>query len=123
MRPVISVMTVTARSSRPVAFGVALVLATASVATRSAAEEPDAARAVRAEIDRLQRSLTDHPIAGSEMEGLASSCDTARAFGDITAVPTLFLFDRQGRTAGVSYGAPPDLLQQVERKLDALLGG
>jgi thiol-disulfide isomerase/thioredoxin len=51
-----------------------------------------------------------------------ADADTARAFGDITAVPTLFLFDRQGRTAGVSYGAPPDLHEQVERKLGALLG-
>ena len=46
---------------------------------------------------------------------------TAQAFGDITAVPTLFLFDRQGRSAGVSYGAPPDLHEQVEKTLDTLL--
>src|SRR5262245_50719573 len=46
---------------------------------------------------------------------------TARAFGDITSVPTLFVFDRQGRTAGVTYGAPPDLHEQVGRTLDPLL--
>jgi thiol-disulfide isomerase/thioredoxin len=46
---------------------------------------------------------------------------TAQAFGDITAVPTLFVFDRQGRTASVSYGAPPDLHEQIEAKLKALL--
>jgi thiol-disulfide isomerase/thioredoxin len=48
---------------------------------------------------------------------------TAQAFGDITAVPTLFAFDRQGKTAGVSYGAPPDLHEQIEKKLKTLLGG
>ena len=48
---------------------------------------------------------------------------TARAFGDITAVPTLFVFDRQGKAAGVWYGAPPDLHDQVEKRLAALAGG
>mgnify|MGYP001235022142 FL=1 len=47
---------------------------------------------------------------------------TAQAFGDITAVPALFLFDRQGKATGVWYGAPPDLHEQVEKKLGALLG-
>jgi len=45
---------------------------------------------------------------------------TARAFGDITAVPTMFLFDRVGRTARVLYGAPPDLHAQAEKILDGL---
>jgi len=34
-------------------------------------------------------------------------------FGDIVSVPTLFVFDRAGKTAKVSYGAPPDLHEQV----------
>ena len=46
---------------------------------------------------------------------------TARAFGDITAVPTLFLFERSGKTARVLYGAPPDLHEQVTKILDALI--
>jgi thiol-disulfide isomerase/thioredoxin len=46
---------------------------------------------------------------------------TARAFGDITAVPTMFLFDRSGRTARVLYGAPPDLHEQVTKVLDQLI--
>jgi thiol-disulfide isomerase/thioredoxin len=31
--------------------------------------------------------------------------EAARAFGDISAVPTLFVFDQQGRTAATLYGA------------------
>jgi thiol-disulfide isomerase/thioredoxin len=50
------------------------------------------------------------------------SPDLARAFGDIAAVPTLFLFDREGRTAQVFYGAPPTLHAEVERKLEQVLG-
>ena len=45
---------------------------------------------------------------------------TAHAFGDIAAVPTLFLFDREGRTARILYGAPPDLHPQAEAILDTL---
>jgi thiol-disulfide isomerase/thioredoxin len=46
---------------------------------------------------------------------------TAVAFGDITAVPTMFLFDRAGKTAHVLYGAPPDLHEQVGKYLDELM--
>jgi cytochrome c biogenesis protein CcmG, thiol:disulfide interchange protein DsbE len=46
---------------------------------------------------------------------------TAQSFGDITAVPTLFLFDRSGKTSRILYGAPPDLHTQVEKTLDTLL--
>ncbi len=45
---------------------------------------------------------------------------TAQAFGDITSVPTMFLFDRSGKTDKVLYGAPPDLHQQVENTLERL---
>jgi hypothetical protein len=46
---------------------------------------------------------------------------TGHAFGDITAVPTMFLFDTTGKTVRVVSGAPPDLHQQVSRLLDGLL--
>ena len=41
--------------------------------------------------------------------------ELARSFGDISAVPTLFVFDRSGKTAGVFYGAPPALHAEAER--------
>jgi len=46
---------------------------------------------------------------------------TGRAFGDITSVPTMFVFDRSGKTAKVFYGAPPELHQQVEETLETLV--
>jgi thiol-disulfide isomerase/thioredoxin len=46
--------------------------------------------------------------------------EAATAFGDVVAVPTLFIFDRQGKTAGVWYGASPDLHEQVEEKIEGL---
>jgi len=52
-----------------------------------------------------------------------SDAKTAQAFGDIVAVPTMFLFDRSGKTARVLYGAPPDLHEQAEKILDGLVVG
>lgn len=44
-----------------------------------------------------------------------------RAFGDVSAVPTLLLFDGAGRTAASFYGAPPSLHGEAEAKLAALI--
>jgi thiol-disulfide isomerase/thioredoxin len=49
------------------------------------------------------------------------SPELARAFGDISAVPTLFLFDREGRTSSVLYGAPPTLHADAQTTLASLL--
>ena len=43
--------------------------------------------------------------------------ELARAFGDISAVPTLYLFDESGSTAAIFYGAPPDLHPSAEKVL------
>jgi thiol-disulfide isomerase/thioredoxin len=40
---------------------------------------------------------------------------TGQAFGDITAVPTMFLFDKTGKTARVVYGAHPTYTSSWER--------
>lgn len=45
---------------------------------------------------------------------------TAEAFGNITSVPTMFVFDRSGKTVRVIYGAPPDLRVQVTEVMDSL---
>jgi thiol-disulfide isomerase/thioredoxin len=50
-----------------------------------------------------------------------SDAKTARAFGDVVAVPTMLVFDRSGKTVRALYGAPPDLHEQAEKTLDALL--
>lgn len=47
--------------------------------------------------------------------------EVARAFGDISGLPTLLLFDRQGRGATVFYGATPTLHADAEARLTALL--
>lgn len=47
--------------------------------------------------------------------------ELARAFGDVSAVPTLLVFDREGRASGAFYGAPPGLHAAAEAKLASLL--
>lgn len=46
--------------------------------------------------------------------------ELVRAFGDVSAVPTLLLFDAEGRAAGAFYGAPPGLHAEAEARLAAL---
>jgi cytochrome c biogenesis protein CcmG, thiol:disulfide interchange protein DsbE len=45
------------------------------------------------------------------------------ALGGISAVPTLLVFDRQGRAAATFFGAPPNLHAEAGARLAALLGG
>lgn len=47
--------------------------------------------------------------------------ETIRALGDVSAVPTLLLFDTQGRTAATFFGAPPTLHAEAEAKIAALV--
>jgi thiol-disulfide isomerase/thioredoxin len=47
--------------------------------------------------------------------------EIGRGFGDVTSVPTLFLFDREGLAAATFYGAPPSLHADAEKRIDALL--
>ena len=56
-----------------------------------------------------------------EIRWAIADAPTAAAFGDVVAVPTLFVFDRAGAAAGVYYGAPPELHGEVETLLARLL--
>jgi thiol-disulfide isomerase/thioredoxin len=47
--------------------------------------------------------------------------EVIRSFGDVGSVPTLLLFDRQGKAAAAFYGAPPDLHARLEAALRSLL--
>ena len=44
-----------------------------------------------------------------------------RAFGDVSAVPTLLVFDQHGKAAGAFYGSTPALHQGVAATLEALM--
>ena len=50
-----------------------------------------------------------------------ASPDLVRSFGDVSAVPTLLVFDREGKTAATFFGAPPTLHGEAEATLASLL--
>lgn len=73
-----------------------------------------AVRSDEKEVKKLVDTVKpDYPVfIGTEELG--------KLFGGIVAVPTLFVFDRQGKRAGIFYGAPEDLHENVGRLLDSL---
>jgi cytochrome c biogenesis protein CcmG, thiol:disulfide interchange protein DsbE len=47
--------------------------------------------------------------------------EVLRAFGDVSAVPTLFMFDQRGNAAGAFYGSTPQIHDEADAKLAALM--
>ena len=58
---------------------------------------------------------------GGSLRFAMGTPEVARAFGDVTAVPTLFLFDAKGATAAAFYGAPPTLHADAEARIEKIL--
>ncbi len=52
---------------------------------------------------------------------VAATPELVRPFGEVSATPTLFVFDARGDTAKVFYGAPPDLHARAGKLIDALV--
>ena len=76
------------------------------------------AMAVESPEDKIRSTVS---TLSPDIRWAIADAPTAQEFGDITSVPTLFLFDSAGKTAKVLYGAPPDLHQQAEQTLDNLM--
>ena len=76
------------------------------------------ALAVESPADQISSTVA---TLSPDLHWAITDAPTALSFGDITAVPTMFLFDRSGKTARVLYGAPPDLHDQVEKTLASIL--
>lgn len=68
-----------------------------------------------AEVRKLAQALNLSARVLMGTEAMAAS------FGTINSVPTMFVFDRQGKTATIFYGAPEDLHPKAERLLKSLL--
>src|SRR5688572_16194694 len=46
--------------------------------------------------------------------------EVAAPFGTLGSVPRIFVFNRQGKTSAVFYGATPDLHEKVDRLVNSL---
>jgi thiol-disulfide isomerase/thioredoxin len=82
--------------------------------------------------DRLELIAVSVESPEKEVRALAATLHPAvrllpvseeliRQFGDVTSVPTLYLFDKTGKTANIFFGAPQDLHQKITRLIDAAL--
>ncbi len=78
------------------------------------------ALAVESPEDEVRKTVTG---LSPDLHWAIATPEVARAFGDVVAVPTKFIFDRQGHTAGAWYGAPPDLHENAEKVIDSLVKG
>ncbi len=74
--------------------------------------------AIESDPDDVKKMLSD---LKSPIVPVMGSPEIARAFGDIGAVPTLFVFDGKGETVGVFYGAPPTLHSEAEAAINSAL--
>ena len=68
--------------------------------------------------DKIRKLVTDLNLP---LTWVIGKPDVIRAFGDVSAVPTLLVFDENGKAAGAFFGAPPTLHTDAETKLAALL--
>jgi len=71
--------------------------------------EEQAVRELAGPLDALHLAMDDGSLA--------------LRFGDVNEVPTLFVFDRDGRAAAAFYGAPEDLQARVGELLERLGAG
>jgi thiol-disulfide isomerase/thioredoxin len=79
-----------------------------AVVAVSVDSKPDDVRAMMAELKPAYRVVLSTP-------------DVLKAFGEVAAVPKLFVFDKSGRRAEVFYGAPPDLHDNIEKAVARLI--
>jgi len=86
---------------------------------RHAGELVVLAAAIESEEADVRRVLDE---LGLPLRAAMGTPEMALAFGDLSAVPTLFVFDRTGRTRGAFFGAPPSLHADAERAVAAALG-
>jgi cytochrome c biogenesis protein CcmG/thiol:disulfide interchange protein DsbE len=58
---------------------------------------------------------------GTSVNFVLGTEELAAPFGTLGSVPRMFVFDPQGRTAAVFYGAPPDLHEKAGRLIGELV--
>jgi thiol-disulfide isomerase/thioredoxin len=57
----------------------------------------------------------------SSIRVVPAAAEFVTLFGDISSVPTMYIFDRNGKAVKVFYGAPKDLHESAGKLLDSLL--
>jgi thiol-disulfide isomerase/thioredoxin len=74
--------------------------------------------AVSSEEEKVRSLLADMKQgAGAPSTSVMGTDELVTRFGGVLAVPTVMVFDRDGKAQAVIYGAPPDLHERLSRLL------
>jgi thiol-disulfide isomerase/thioredoxin len=77
------------------------------------------ALAVESPEESVKKLAASH--SGGSIRWAMSTPETAQSFGDLVAVPTMYVFDGSGKTVKVFYGSPPEMHAETEKLLDSLM--
>lgn len=75
--------------------------------------------AVESPPDKVRDLVAKH--GAPAMRWVQGSPEIVRAFGDVSGLPTMLLFDGEGQLAASFFGAPPGQHEAIEAQLEALL--
>ena len=93
----------------------------AKLADRHASEVEVIALALQSDEEAVRKMAAAAAGDDSALRVAMSDADTADAFGGVMAVPTLLVFDREGKLVSTHFGAPPDLEQRISDEIAALI--
>lgn len=68
-----------------------------------------------AQVRELTKSL------GGPVRFVLGSPELVQPFGTLGSVPRMFVFDKEGKTSGIFYGATPDLHERAGKLIDSLV--
>jgi thiol-disulfide isomerase/thioredoxin len=77
------------------------------------------ALAVESPEESVKKLAASH--TGGSIRWAMSTPETAQSFGDLVAVPTMYVFDGSGQTVKIFYGSPPEMHAQAEELLNSLI--
>jgi len=85
------------------------------------AKHPEKIAVVALAVESPETQVKKLAAEGGAVRWAISDEPTARSFGDVVAVPTMYVFDKSGKTVKVFYGAPPEFHKDAEAVIGGLL--
>ena len=84
-------------------------------------KHPEKLAIVTLAVESPEAQVKKLAASGNSVTWAVSDEATARSFGDVVAVPTMYVFDKTGKTVKVFYGAPPDFHESAGAVIEGLL--
>jgi cytochrome c biogenesis protein CcmG, thiol:disulfide interchange protein DsbE len=87
------------------------------------AKHPEKLAIVALAVESPEAQVKKLSASGGSVTWALTDEATARSFGDVVAVPTMYVFDKSGKTVKVFYGAPPSLHGEAQALIGKLVDG